>query len=673
MSRSLRRWAPRALSALVVLGPALPARAQSDLSEADVAVAQPPPRRSPLARFGIAPLSRRLESERLDERLSAMERLGTLGTPAAYARLSSHAVERRSRFVGREWLTLAHALAGGTADAKVQLALAMLLNQAASPALGPEEAGLLELARGTAALALAAQGDDAALLVLGRALRARGAPARAAAEALIAHPPRQLEPLIEPGPPSSELSSVLGALGDQRAFHVLRGWVRGDADASVRAAAALALTRLGHLETVPLGARWIEAGQGELVEAGLDILLAAQDPRADALLGERLAAERVADGDRLRLLDAAGPGLADAALASVERAPGDEWRWALLGRIGGDAAAQRLARGLGDPRSAFAAAQALSRMPGEAARAGLDAALAERVALPLGVRAAVIRAHAFGEHSPRLAESMGALTASPAAGDRAAAAWSRAFAGGAAALAELRSGDEARVIAAASHAYGFDPATLESLAALVESSPAGRERSAASACLATATGRELVSTSVLWSLVAEAGPARLLALRALAARDDPGIAGALGSLLADPDPWVRAHVARGLGESDDASAVGLLVARLALEADEGVRHAIVIALGARRGVAASTWLTRAARLDPSPRVRSAARLALSGVALGDPPPGRELLWLELHAAQPDAAVLLEIAPGLAIPVLADPSGVVVASALPAPEVGIRLQ
>jgi hypothetical protein len=673
MSRSLR-WATRLPAALVMLGLALPARAQSELSEAEVAVSEPPPRGSPLARFGLARLSRRLESERLDERLSAMERLGELGTAAAFARLASHAVERRARFVGREWLTLAYALAGGSADAKVQLALAMLLNQAANPAQGPEEAGLLELARGSAALALAAEGGQGALLVLGRALRARGAPARAAAEALSAHPPRLLEPLIEPGPPSSELATLLGALGDQRAFHVLRDWVRGEADPSVRAAAALALTRLGHLETVPLAARWIEADQPELVEAGLDILLAAQDPRADALLGARLAAEHVAHDDLRRLLDAAGPGLADAALGSIDRAPpGDGWRWALLGRIGGDAAAQRLTRALAEPRSALAAAQVLSRLPGAAAHAGLEAALAEHVAVPLAVRAAVVRSRAFGEPVPGLAESIAALHASSTASERAAAAWARASAGGAAAVAELRSGDEARVLAAASHAYGFDAAALDVLAELVESSPRGRVRSAASACLGSAAGRQRVSSSALWSLVEEAGPARPLAIRALAARDDPGLRGALESLLADPDPLLRAHVARGLGESGDAGAVGLLVARLAIEVDEDVRHAIVIGLGARRGRIVSTWLGRAARLDPSPRVRSAARLAVSGVALTDPPPGRELLWLELHAAKAGAAVLLEIAPGLAIPVFADPSGVVVASALPAPLVGIRLQ
>ncbi|HWO14899.1 MAG TPA: hypothetical protein VNN80_35590, partial [Polyangiaceae bacterium] len=369
---------------LVLAALASTARAQSESDEAEVVASEPASHVSPLARFGVAGLSRRLESERLGERLQALERLGELGSAAALSRLTSYAVERRPRLVGREWLALARTLAPGAGDAKVQLALAMLLNQADSPAAGPDEAAALELARGSAALALAADGSSGALLVLGRALRARGAPARAAAEALIAHPPREIDPLIEPGPPSVELATLLGALGEERAFHALRGWVRAGADDSVQAAAALALTRLGHLETVPLAARWLTAGSGELAEAGLDILLAAQDARADAVLSARLRAERVSDADRRRLLDAASPALADAALAAVAGAgSSDRWRWALLGRIGGEAAARRLAQALADPRSAFAAAQVLSRLPGDAARAGLEAALVEHVAFPL--------------------------------------------------------------------------------------------------------------------------------------------------------------------------------------------------------------------------------------------------------------------------------------------------
>ena len=659
---------------LAVLALAIPAGAQSDRSDAEVTAAEPPSHTSPLARFEVARLSRRLESEVLDERLQATQRLGELADATALARLASHAVERRSRLVGREWLTLAYALADGAGDAKVQLALAMLLNQAANPAAGPDETALLELARGTAALALAANGEHDALLVLGRALRAPGAPARAAALALVAHPPRSLDPLLEHGPPSVELAALLGALGDQRAFHALRSWVRGDADDGVRAAAALALTRLGHLETVPLGARWLEAGSGELAEAGLDILLAAQDPRANAALGQRLRAERVNDADRRRLLGAAGPALAEAAVSGLQPAGvGEQWRWTLLGRIGGDAATRRLVQALGEPVAAFAAAHALSRLPGDAARAGLEGALAARVALPLALRAAAVRSSAFGERAPGLAGLVTESLASAVASERAAGAWAHALTGDEAAVSELRSGDEARILAAASHAYGFGEPALVALVALLERAPAGHVRSAASACLASVAGRERVSSTSLWSLVAEAGPARPLALRALAARGDPGLRAALRSLLADPDPLIRAHVARGLGESADASGVGLLVARLAAEADAGVRHAIVIALGSQRGRVASAWLTRAARLDPSPRVRSAARLALAGVSLDDPPSGREFLWLELRAAPAGAAVLLEVAPGLAIPVLADPSGVVVAGGLPSPEVGIRLQ
>ena len=664
-------WVPVVLAALGLTAGA--ARAQSELTDAEVSAPEPPRHASPLTRFDVAGLSRRLDSESLDERLRTMRRLGQLGSGPALEQLANHAVEHRTRLVGREWLTLAHALAEGAGDTRVQLALAMLLNQAPNPAAGPDEAALLELARGTAALALAAEGGHEALLVLGRALGAPGAPARAAAEALIAHPPSTLGPLIEPGPPSAELATLLGTLGDQRAFHVLRDWVRGDFDAGIRAAAALALTRLGHLETVPLGARWLETGSGELAEAGLDILLAARDPRAERVLGERLAAEPVGAVDRRRLLEGAGPGLADAALASVERAADEQWRWTLLGRIGGDAAVRRLARGLGEPGSAFAAAHALSRVPGDAARAALASALAERVALPLGVRAAASRALALGDTTRGLGEAIDRLLASSVPSERAAGAWARARDGGEAAVTELRSGDEARVLAAASHAYNFDAPALDALLELLERSPPGRVRSAASACLATSRGRARVDSGTLWSLVAEAGPGRPLALRALAARNDPGLRAALQTLLADSDPELRAHVARGLGESADPSAVGLLGARLEAEIDDGVRHAIVIALGSRRGPTVSSWLTRAARLDPSAAVRSAARLALAGVSLDDPAPGRELLWLELRAAPEGVAVLLDVAPGLALPVLPDPSGVLVAAGLPSPEVGIRLQ
>ena len=190
--------------------------------------------------------------------------------------------------------------------------------------------------------------------------------------------------------------------------------------------------------------------------------------------------------------------------------------------------------------------------------------------------------------------------------------------------------------------------------------------------------RRSVSSELLWSLVAEGGAARPLALRALASRAD-AVAGA-SNYLDHPDALLRQHVARGLGENDAPDVVGLLGGRLVFETDEGVRQAIVMALGAHRGRVVSRWLERAARLDPSPRVRSAARLGLAGVPLADAPGAGEFLWTDLrspHAPEQvetvGTAALLSVAPGLAMPVVADPAGVLVVSGLPASPLGFRLQ
>jgi hypothetical protein len=99
-------------------------------------------------------------------------------------------------------------------------------------------------------------------------------------------------------------------------------------------------------------------------------------------------------------------------------------------------------------------------------------------------------------------------------------------------------------------------------------------------------------------------------------------------------------------------------------------------------------------------VRSAARLGLAGVPLADPSGGAELLWTQLrhtrpagpedHGAEADSAevggehaggmregaaagALLSVAPGLAMPVFADPAGVLIVSGLPSSHLGIRLQ
>lgn len=684
------------------------ARAQSEDETADELRQDAAPRLSPVGRFGVARLERWLASEDPAVRRRAIERLGELGTTAALERLTSYAFERRAQLVGRECLALARALAPHAADTKVQLVLAMLLNQSPSKSAGPEEAALSELWRGAAALSLAAEGGDAALAVLGRALRTAGSTAALAADALLAHPPEVLTPLLDaPGEATPALARLLGELGDQRAFHTLRGWVRGGTN-ELRGAAALALTELGHFETVPLGASWLKEGPAELRDAGLEILLLAQDARAEPVLRGWIEGSDVGLSQQRRLLEYPSPGLAAALVARVERGAPEAWPWALLGRVGGAAAAERLLRGLGEEASAFGAAHALSRWSGGGIQAGLASALGSGVAPALVLRVVALRARSYGEQYPALESRARELASAERASDRAAAAWVHALSSPRAALEELASGDALRVAAAASHVLWFgDDVCQAALRAAARAEP-GPVRSALAACLRSPRARGEVTSELLWSLVAEAGGARPLALRALAARNDPGLWAALSSYLDHPDPLLREHVALGLGESDRPSAVGYLTRRLAEEADEGVRHALVIALGAhvtsnQGGRAAERWLTLAERLDPSQRVRAAARLARGGVRLADPGRGSEVLWARLlgdaaersepaaspadaadveapavpaappRVASPGLPALVAVAPGLAIPVLADPAGLLVIPGLPVTHLGIRLQ
>jgi HEAT repeat protein len=650
------------------------AEAQPESEQVQAAAEEAPVRAALIERFSVARWAHRLDAGDPIERLGAIERLGDIGTSASIGRLTEYAFERRAQLVGREWLTLARALAPHAAEGKVQLVLAMLVNQSASKVTGPDEVALAELARGAAALALADEGGTSALVVLGRALRTVGKPAAAASVALVAHPPTSLEPLLDvPGPPSAELARLLGKLGDQRAFQALRGWVRGGTP-DVRIAAAIALTELGHLETVPLGAQWLARAEPELHQGGLEILLAARDARAEPALRAQLASPRLALADQRRLLDVAGASLSDAALAGLEGADLDaegSWRWTLLGRIGGRVAIERLGQALTDPVGAFAAAHALSRLPGAEAHAALQAALDAGRALPLSLRAAAVRRRVWGESFVGLDTRTDALARSERSEERALAAWVRSLAGGEAALAELRSGDVVRVAAAANNALGFDPEALVLAARSLSGAPTGPLRTALSVGLISPHGRDAVSTELLWSLVREAGAARPLALRALAARSDPDTAAGATSYLDHPDALLREHVALGLGDNPAPSAVAALVRRLSFETDEGVRHALVMALGAHPGHAAARSLDSSARLDPSAAVRSAARLALAGVSLSEAPRAEDFLWTLLRptgppapagsesAESPPSAVLLRAGPGLALPVFADAMGLLV--------------
>jgi hypothetical protein len=183
-----------------------------------------------------------------------------------------------------------------------------------------------------------------------------------------------------------------------------------------------------------------------------------------------------------------------------------------------------------------------------------------------------------------------------------------------------------------------------------------------------------------------------LAIVALGPRERPLEKRRLGRALDSADPVLRAHAAFGLALSPLPDAVSRLANAWRFEEAPRVRRAIVLALGRRREPQRVATLELAAKLDPDEQVRETARLALRGeVPL---PLGRfgagcagtdarvgacYAAWITLSPSSPGgedavrerAGRLLDAA-GLALPVVADPDGMLIVPGVSAGAASFRL-
>jgi HEAT repeat protein len=195
--------------------------------------------------------------------------------------------------------------------------------------------------------------------------------------------------------------------------------------------------------------------------------------------------------------------------------------------------------------------------------------------------------------------------------------------------------------------------------------------------LADPAAAELAPTPLLLELSHGAGPASLLAATALSARKDADLLPLVRELLSSGDPWLRAHTLLGLSRAHDPDALGLIENAYRFEPDPMVRHAAVVALSRRPESVKRRALQLAAELDSSRAVREAALSALSGQVLSDGVLGPETFWLELtknpgSAAQAVPVAQLRAGAGLALPVVADPDGVVVLAGVDPAALEVRL-
>lgn len=630
--------------------------------------------------LGLSLAERWLQSGSAEDKLRALERLGTFGTPRALERLIGALEPAGEASSGAARLTAVRALAPHVQRPVVMQALVRVVAGVGGTQPSANAISLDELARQSAAMALADSQAPDAVRALGKALKSVGPAARAAGIALIAHPPRDLDPVLAArGRPTVEYVQVLAELGDQRAFAELRSLVRRGTT-EVRAEAAWALTRLGDFETVPLAEQWLRPNAGkDLQLAAARILSLSRTDSAAAI--RQLFAQNAPDIAVQLALQTPHRALVPTLLAELPAADSEQAAriLAAIGRAGGASAVVALSRELAGGAHGSAAAYALARMPDAEAHDALARALDNPQSRRLSVRAWSVRKALLDDETDGVRTTAEALLASNNDSDRAAGAGALAVIDADALETLLRSRDTVVVRAAAralawTSSRGALDAAKERL--LVECD--ALTTVALSAALARKSVYENAPTRALMRLSESGGAAAPLASRALAARYTEALKSRIEALLASSDPWIRAHTALGLGKTTDPAALAFLSDAYKFELDADVRRAIVIALSEQSNPARRRVLELAAKLDPDQAVRSAARLALVGLSLREESTGHGAFWLDIRpsagndAAPVGHAVLVRTEAGLAVPLVGDPDGIVFATRLPEGPADVRV-
>lgn len=601
--------------------------------------------RSLLGRAGLDQAVEWLDGEEAD-RLLGISRLAASPAPRAL-RLLDRWLEDSSHWSGRELLTVAQSLASRADEPIAQRWLFRILTGATpreKEAL-PRWSPLAEMAQHVAALGLASSGDTNATSLLAKLLRRQTPASTVASAALLAHPPEHLAPLLaSPGAPTVLLVRTLEQLGDQRAFGALREFVRRGPP-EIQAAAALALLRLGHLETVELAEHWLEHRHEPLaiVAATAEILLVSRAPNAEAAFKRLL--EQAPDR-AVELLQRHPNGAAEAELGRHwEQLPASvrEPALAALGRGSSSAALHVVGSQLKSPERANAAALALAQSPAPEAGELLQQALASPRTRLLAVRALVLRSTLGFSVPSELSEQLQTLRRSSRPLEAFVGVWGLSALDESFAIEQVLHGKPEAMQAAVSTALRHSSRFFRACASRLQQSEASP---ALSVALLDDRAARLVSTSQLLEWAQSPSPLKLTAVARLAQRDDPRQQARIEQFVQAPDLSLRAAAYLGFGKHPAARKSADLVRALRQETQAVVRRAIIVALSQRpRHQLPPLVLRDAARFDPDPEVRALARLAASGAALSAAPSGTEVAWLESRDSSPLLGAVL-LAPSI---------------------------
>jgi HEAT repeat protein len=643
--------------------------------------------------FGVE-VARRLlrgadSSARGEDMLRGIERAASLGAPEGAALLVQMVSDPRgiARTDTRILLALTRALAPFVNEHGVARALGEFVlgapairpaarrsDEDASVSSDAERRARLELARETAALALAIGGDEKAVDFLIAAARGTGPGQAAATVALESFPPIVLPEVVALTPGTIALA---GALGDLRAGDALLEAAHS-LDPLLRSAGLVALGATGDARVIP-------AAKG----ADRDVDLGVRKAAAEALVQVgALEASHAVRG----LLDEDATAARGIELA--ERTPGSEVTTGLVNRVRSMSdravrvaaivalghrtdpkALEALIAALGDPVLAGDAAEALARSPLSAAWDVIYQRLLDPKTRRLGARMAAVR----GRLAPPPAAVLRLLedvARAPDAVDRAAGVSALVLLGDLDVGRALEDKDP-RVRRAA--AMASDPTASRAAPLLLgrlDREDDALTRLVLGGGLASGDHDALVSTKDLLVRAREAEADAPVSALALASRGQEPERGAIDAALASSDPLLRAHAAKGLATSPDRTATGRLALAYDAETDPGTRRAIILALVERsidRGAPLRDQaLDRAGRVDPDPQIRAIAWRGLLGLPRPEARPASDAIWVRVMTPTGEKPTglapasggppgvpfsgLIVRADGLAVPVVFDEDG-----------------
>lgn len=649
-------------------------------------------------RFGFEVAQRLLQSPDSKQRIRGIRRAARLGEADGTALLVESA-ERSGdhRRDPRELIEIARALAGRAGDVQARTALATIVR---TPPLGAlrsttqrddkrspmTEAAELELARDTAAMALARSRDKRAVEALVAIARTNTVGNDAALHALEVSPnglPSSLRTsaLLTPG-----LVRLAGRSHDLRWIDRLREAL-ASSDTATRIASIRALGELGDGSLVgpakealaELNPRLREAGGAALVMIGAAERFAA----VAALLGDESTTERGVELARA----ACDARVAQALVAELKKDHGRARKKAVIFALAHcpvPDAARVLGELMDDPAIGGDAAHALARSVAPGAESAIASGTSRAKSHELALRAWVARALLSESFSGALVDTLRSRRKTRGRGHDAQVQISTfgLVAAGKLSLSDALDDPDPGIRRAAALATLVRPSASSDRKLLVAWANEKDELTKSQLALGLVSGdpdglvptRELVARSVAGGIDAP------LASLVLAARTteprDPNVA----RLLENDDPTIRAHVALGLGRSKLDARWGRLSTLYRYETSAYVRRAIVRAIGESAGepppVARAT-LAVAARLDPDDDTRWLASRLQKGESLDVSPTLGEWVWIATRSAR-DAAPSSPVSGNLlrpdllAVPFVTDSVGFALVGGLDAGRATLRL-